>query len=51
MTLTDILDGYVVLDFDCVDRIYLNGYVPSLQTGGQVVGFPRPVSPTRTFAS
>jgi hypothetical protein len=39
VTLADILDGHVVLDIDCVDRIYLNGYVPSLQTSGQVVGF------------
>jgi hypothetical protein len=24
----------------CLDRIYLNGYVPTLQVGGQVVQFP-----------
>ena len=24
---------------ECLDRIYLNGYVPNLQTGGQVVSF------------
>jgi hypothetical protein len=35
----DILDGHVSLDLECLDRIYLNGYVPSLQVGGQVVGF------------
>jgi hypothetical protein len=29
----------VVLDIECLDRIYLNGYVPSLQAGGQVVAF------------
>ncbi len=39
VTLTDILDGHVVLDISCLDRIYLNGYVPRLQTSGQVVGF------------
>ena len=35
----DILDGHVGLDLECLDRIYLNGYVPNLQVGGQVVGF------------
>ena len=39
VTLTDILDGHAVLDIQCLDRIYLNGYVPGLQTSGQVVGF------------
>jgi hypothetical protein len=29
----------VQLDVECLDRIYLNGYVPSLQVGGQVVRF------------
>lgn len=39
VTLADILDGHTVLDIECLDRIYLNGYVPGLQTSGQVVGF------------
>ena len=39
VTLTDILDGHAVLDISCLDRIYLNGYVPGLQTSGQLVGF------------
>jgi len=44
----DILAGHVSLDLECLDRIYLNGYVPNLQVGGQVVqflaarGFPIP---------
>ena len=44
----DILDGHISLDLECLDRIYLNGYVPNLQVGGQVVqflasrGFPIP---------
>src|SRR3954454_5592794 len=48
VTTSDVLDGHVSLDLDCLDRIYLNGYVPSLQVGGQVVqflalrGFPIP---------
>jgi len=39
VTVNDLLDGHVVLDLECLDRIYLNGYVPSLQVGGQVVSF------------
>jgi hypothetical protein len=37
--INDVLDGHVVLDVQCLDRIYLNGYVPKLQVGGQVVTF------------
>jgi hypothetical protein len=36
---TKLLDGHTVLDIECLDRIYLNGYVPALQVGGQVVTF------------
>jgi hypothetical protein len=39
VTLADILDGHAVLDIACLDRIYLNGFVPALQSSGQVVGF------------
>jgi hypothetical protein len=39
VTVNDLLDDHVVLDVQCLDRIYLNGYVPKLQVGGQVVGF------------
>jgi hypothetical protein len=35
----DLLDGHVVLDLECLDRIYCNAYVPNLQVGGQVVSF------------
>jgi hypothetical protein len=35
----DLLEGHVVLDVQCLDRVYLNGYVPNLQVGGQVVAF------------
>jgi hypothetical protein len=34
-----LLDGHVLLDVECLDRIYLNAYVPTLQVGGQVVTF------------
>ncbi len=39
LTVNDLLDGHVGLDLECLDRIYLNGYVPNLQVGGQVVTF------------
>jgi hypothetical protein len=32
----DVLHGHVGLDVECLDRIYLNAYVPKLQVGGQV---------------
>jgi len=39
VTVNDILEGHVVLDLDCLDRVYLGAYVPNLQVGGQVVTF------------
>ena len=39
VTVNDVLDGQVKLDLECLDRIYLNGYIPNLQVGGQVVTF------------
>src|SRR3546814_6310781 len=36
---SDLLDGHTLLDVECLDRIYLNGYVPNLQVGGQVTSF------------
>jgi hypothetical protein len=39
ININDVLDGHVVLDLECLDRVYLNGYVPKLQVGGQVVTF------------
>src|SRR6266581_3270881 len=39
VTVNDVLDGHVVLDVECLDRIYLNAYVPILQTSAQVVAF------------
>jgi hypothetical protein len=39
LTVNDLLEGHVGLDIECMDRIYLNGYLPSLQVGGQVAGF------------
>jgi hypothetical protein len=39
VSVSGVLDGHVVLDLECLDRIYLNGYVPNLQVAGQVVMF------------
>ena len=39
VTVNDVLDGHVGLDVECLDRIYLNGYVPTLQVGAQVASF------------
>ncbi|HEY1440788.1 MAG TPA: hypothetical protein VGF65_08105 [Mycobacterium sp.] len=39
VTVNDVLDGHLDLDVECLDRIYLNGYVPNLQVAGQVVSF------------
>jgi hypothetical protein len=39
VTVNDVLDRHVGLDLECLDRVYLNGYVPTLQVGGQVVSF------------
>ena len=37
--INDVLDRHVGLDLSCVDRLYLNAYVPKLQVAGQVVTF------------
>jgi len=39
VTVNEVMDGHVVLDIECLDRIYLNAYVPILQSSGQVVAF------------
>jgi hypothetical protein len=39
VNINDVLDGHVALDLECLDRLYLNVYVPNLQVGGQVVRF------------
>lgn len=37
--INDVLDGHVSLEVECVDRLYLNAYVPNLQVPGQVARF------------
>lgn len=39
VNVNDLLDEHVVLDLECLDRVYLNAYVPNLQTPGQVAMF------------
>jgi hypothetical protein len=39
VTVNDLLDEQVVLDIECLDRIYLSGFVNSLQTPGGVIWF------------
>jgi len=36
----EILRDHVTLTVDCMDRLYLNGYMPNLQVPGQLVNFP-----------
>jgi hypothetical protein len=47
VNINEVLDGHVALEVECVDRLYLNAYVPNLQVGPQVnrfledhLGFP-----------
>jgi hypothetical protein len=38
-SVADILDHHVTFELEAIDRMHLNGYVPSLQSGGGVVYF------------
>jgi hypothetical protein len=38
-SVAEILDQHVTFELEAIDRMYLNAYVPSLQTGGGVVYF------------
>lgn len=38
-SVAEILDQHVTVELEAIDRMYLNGYVPSLQRGGGVVYF------------
>jgi hypothetical protein len=33
----EIIRDHVSLSTSCVDRLYVNGYVPKLQTSGQIL--------------
>jgi hypothetical protein len=41
MSVAEILAQHVTLELECVDRMYLNVYVPRLQSPGQIVKFFR----------
>ena len=38
-SVAEILNNHVTFELEAIDRMYLNGFVPSLQTGGGVVYF------------
>jgi hypothetical protein len=38
-TVADVLSDHVVLEVQCIDRLYLNVYQPRLQYGGGIAGF------------
>src|SRR5260370_459394 len=40
-TIPELLDGHVTLEVECIDRLYLNGYIPKLATGPQLSMFMR----------
>jgi len=41
LTIKDILTNKIALDIECVDRVYLNGYVKHLQMPGGLITFIR----------
>ena len=40
-TIPELMDGHVTLEVECLDRLYLNGYIGKLATRGGLVGFRR----------
>jgi len=40
-TIPELLDGHVTLEVECLDRLYLNGYIGRLATGGGLIAFMR----------
>jgi len=41
ISIKDVLTDKLTLDIECVDRVYLNGYVKDLQMPGGLVNFIR----------
>ena len=37
--INELLEGHVTLEVECIDRLYLNGYLPSLATSGGMIRF------------
>jgi hypothetical protein len=40
-TIPELLDGHITLEVECLDRLYLNGYIGKLATGPGLVFFMR----------
>jgi hypothetical protein len=40
-TIPELLDGHVTLEIECLDRLYLNGYIGKLATGPGLMMFMR----------
>ena len=40
-SIPELLDGHVTLEVECLDRLYLNGYIGPLATSGGLVTFMR----------
>ena len=38
-TVADVLSEHVVFEVECIDRMYLNVYVPQLQHAGGLLGY------------
>lgn len=38
-TIKELIEEHTTLEVECLDRLYLNGYIPSLQTEGGLKGF------------
>jgi hypothetical protein len=40
-TIPELLDGHIMLEVECLDRLYLNGYIGKLATGSGLSIFMR----------
>lgn len=40
-SMPELLNGHVTLEVECLDRLYLNGYIGPLATSGGLVNFMR----------
>ena len=40
-TIPELLDGHITLEVECLDRLYLNGYIGKLATGPELSMFMR----------
>ena len=37
--INELLEGHLTLEVECIDRLYLNGYLPSLASSGGLIRF------------